>query len=100
MSVKSNEKFYKVPFERLKQRMANELYLVEVLSVDYERRVLTIRDLKDSLIYNEVNIFPTSASSTEELDINMPEQGAFGIACNFDFQSGFKFPMIVAWVQA
>src|SRR5271170_5005658 len=88
------------PFERERQRMANELYLIEVLSVDYERRTLTIRDLSNSTIYNEVTSFPANISSQEQIDINMPEQGALGIACNFAFGSGgFKFPMIVSWVQ-
>ena len=80
--------------------MASELYLVEVLSVDYERRVLTLRDTKNDMIYNEVSTFPTAISSQEEIDIIMPEQGALGIACNFEFgHGGFKFPMVVSWVQ-
>jgi hypothetical protein len=99
MTVRSNTPHYPYEFDRSTNRMTNELYLVEVLSVDYERRVLTIRDMKDNLIYNEVNIFPANTSSSEQLDVNMPEQGALGIACNYDLQGGFKFPMVVSWVQ-
>src|SRR5271157_90358 len=100
--IRDNTKFYpQAPFERERQRMANELYLVEVLSVDYERRVLTLRDLKNSMIYSEVSTFPANISSQEEIDINMPEQGAWGIAANYEYsQGGFKFPMVVAWIQA
>src|SRR5271157_6268992 len=97
--VRSNAEFYKYQFDRSLNRMTNEMYLVEVLSVDYERRVLTLPDMKDNLIYNEVNIFPANTSSSESIDINMPEQGAMGIACNYDLQGGFKFPMIVSWVH-
>lgn len=99
--IRDNTKFYPpAPFERTRERMANELYLVEVLSVDYERRVLTLRDLKNSMIYSEVSMFPANISSQEQLDVNMPEQGAWGIATNYEYgHGGFKFPMIVAWVQ-
>jgi hypothetical protein len=102
MPVNDNTRYYPhAPLERERQRLANELYLVEVLSVDYERRTLTLRDMKNSMIYDGVNVFPANISSQEELDINMPEQGAFGIACNYDFgRGGFKFPMIIAWVQS
>lgn len=82
------------------QRLSNELYLIEVLSVDYERRVLTIRDIKNSMVYDDVNAFPATISSQEELDVNMPEQGAWGIACNFEFAAGFKFPMVVTWITS
>ena len=101
MQVNDNIKYYqRVPFDRLTERMAMELYLVEVLSVDFERRVLTLRDIKNGAIYNEVSTFPANTSSQEELDINMPEQGAVGIACNMDTsRGGFKFPLVVAWVQ-
>lgn len=100
MLVRENTKFYPpAPFERERQRMENELYLVEVLSVDYERRVLTLRDMKNDMIYNEVSTFPANVSSQEELDLNMPEQGAVGIACNFAYGiGGFKFPMVITWV--
>jgi hypothetical protein len=99
--IRDNTRHYpQAPFERDRQRMANELYLVEVLSVDYERRVLTLRDLKNSMIYNEVSMFPANVSSQEEIDINMPEQGAWGIATNYEYgHGGFKFPMVVAWIQ-
>lgn len=99
--IRDNTKFYPRPtFEREIPRMASELYLVEVLSVDYERRTLTLRDVKNNMVYNEVTTFPANISSQEEIDINMPEQGAWGIAANFEFGSGgFKFPMVVAWVQ-
>src|SRR5271157_4468364 len=100
--IRDNTKFYpQAPFERERQRMANELYLVEVLSVDYERRVLTLRDLNNSTIYSEVTTFPVNIGSQEEIDINMPEQGAWGIACNYAFgHGGFKLPMVVAWIQS
>ena len=100
--VKNNQQFYpRQPLDRHNERLASELYLVEVLSVDYERRVLTLKDIKYNLIYNDVTTFPANISSQEQLDINMPEQGAFGIACNFDYgRGGFKFPMVVAWVNS
>src|SRR5271155_3279592 len=100
--IRDNTKFYpRPPFNRELQRMANELYLVEVLSVDYERRVLTLRDVKNDMIYNEVSTFPANISSQEQQDLNMPEQGAWGIAANFEYGTGgHKFPVVVSWINS
>src|SRR5271156_6852790 len=101
MAVRENQKYYKnVPFERNHTRIANEMSLVEVLSVDYERRVLTIRDIKDGLIYGDVKVFPANTASFESVDINMPEPGAMGVACNWAYEGTFRFPIIIAWVQS
>src|SRR5271154_1077537 len=100
-AIRDNTKFYPPqPFERTKTRIENEVYLVEVLSVDFERRVLTVRDIKDGLVYSEINIFPANISSFEGMDINMPEAGAIGVATNYAFTTGgFKQPMVISWVH-
>jgi hypothetical protein len=99
--IRENTKYYpKTPFEREHTRIANEVFIVEVLSVDYERRVLTVRDIKDNLIYGDIVIFPASTSSFEGLDVNMPEPGAMGIAANWAYEGTFRFPVIIAWVHS
>jgi hypothetical protein len=101
MAIRENTKYYpKVPFEREHTRIANEVFLVEVLSVDFERRVLTVRDIKDNLIYGDISVFPANTASFESVDINMPEPGAIGVACNWAYEGTFRFPIIVAWVQS
>ena len=101
MAIRENTKYYpKVPFEREHTRIANEVFLVEVLSVDFERRVLTVRDIKDNLIYGYISVFPANTASFESVDINMPEPGAIGVACNWAYEGTFRFPIIVAWVQS
>lgn len=79
--------------------MAFEVFPVEVLSVDYERKILTVQDPRDNIVYTDVGIFPAHYSSTEATDVSMPEPGATGLAANYSYESGFKLVMIIAWVN-
>lgn len=87
-------------FERYRSRIENEIYIVEVLSVDMERRVLTVRDIKDGLIYSDVQVFPAHISSFETINMNMPEAGAMGLASNYAYEGGYRQPMIIAWIHS
>src|SRR5271166_3360994 len=98
--VRENTRLYHgAPFERYSGRIANEIFIVEVLSVDFERRVLTMQDLKDGLIYSNVQHFPANISSFEAVDINMPEPGAMGLACNWAYDGGYHQPIVIAWIH-
>ena len=85
--------------ERDANRLHHELFPVEVLSVDYERKSLTLQDFRDGLVFHEVTIFPAVASSIEELDVVMPEQGAIGLAGTYAYSSGFRITMVVSWLH-
>src|SRR5271155_3448765 len=98
--VKDNTRLYPAaPFERYAGRIANEIFIVEVLSVDIERRVLTLMDIKDGLIHADVEHFPANNSSYEAVDINMPEPGAMGLACNWAYEGGYHQPIVIAWIH-
>jgi hypothetical protein len=86
-------------FDRSKAKMAFEVFPVEVLSVDYERKILTVQDPRDNIVYTDIGIFPAHYSSTEATDVSMPEPGATGLAANYSYESGFKLVMIIAWVN-
>jgi len=99
--IKDNSLLYHPSdFDRTQDKLAYELFLVHVLSVDYERKTLTIQDYRDDLVYSEVAIFPAIYSSTESTEMVMPEQGAVGLACNWTYESGFRKMAIVAWMQS
>lgn len=100
MLVRDNRVNYPASqFDRSKSKMAFEVFPVEVLSVDYERKILTVQDPRDNIVYTDVGIFPAHYSSTEATDVSMPEPGATGLAVPYSYESGFKLVMIIAWIN-
>src|SRR5580658_4687661 len=97
--VRDNSANYRPTFDRTNERLAYEIFIVEVLSVDFERKVLTVRDIKDGLVYSEVDTFPANTASLTGSDINMPEQGSIGLAANYSYQRGYRQVMILNWIN-
>jgi hypothetical protein len=91
---------YRPTFNRTHERLAYEIFIVEVLTVDYERKVLTVEDVKDGLVYTEVSVFPANYSGLTGGDANMPEQGSLGLAANYSYERGYRQVMILGWVNA
>jgi hypothetical protein len=80
---------------------ADEAYLpftATVLTVDYERKVLTLQDDKSSLVYSEVRIFPALSSSAESSDIMMPEPGTKCVATSLTQSGGFSEVIVLTWL--
>lgn len=69
-----------------------------VLTVDYERKVLTIQDDKTTMVYQEIRTFPAVSSSIESTDVPMPEPGTKCIAVNLYYSTGFSEVAVIAWV--
>jgi hypothetical protein len=91
---------YRPTFNRTNDRLAYEIFIVEVLTVDYERKVLTVEDVKDGLVYSEISVFPANYSGLTGGDTNMPEQGSIGLAANYSYERGYRQVMILGWVNA
>ena len=92
-------KTYKpVSAERDRYHLELEAFRVEVLTVDYERKNLTVIDLRTGIPYQEVTLFPANHSSNEGTDVHMPEPGSRGIAVPLHARSGFFEIAIIAWV--
>jgi hypothetical protein len=87
-----------VSIERDRYHLELEAFLVEVLTVDYERKNLTVIDLRSGVPYQEVNIFPANHSSNEGTDVHMPEPGSRGVAVPLNSRAGFFEIAIVSWV--
>src|SRR5271170_2863558 len=101
MFVNDNSSLYNIsPLERTKDVGSFQIFPVEVLTVDYERRVLTAQDLRDQTTYSEITIFPTNASSFTSTDINMPEPGSIGMGMNWVYEAGFKQIAIICWIAS
>ena len=81
---------------RSKSRLANEVFLVKVVTVDYERKVLTVMDIRDRIVYTEIGIFPAVYSSIEGGDAVLPAR-PLGLACNVAYEAGFRQIAILAW---
>jgi hypothetical protein len=101
MYVNDNSDLYNLsPFDREKSNLHHQLFPVEVLTVDYERRVLTVQDIQTQSVFSEVTIFPTNSSSFTSTDINMPEPGSIGMAMNWQYEAGFRQIAIVSWINS
>jgi hypothetical protein len=74
-----------------------QVFMAEVLTVDYERKVCTLRDLRNGVAYQQVSLFPSNQSSHEGTDVNMPEQGSRCCAAHVSTQSGFFDVVILSW---
>jgi hypothetical protein len=98
--LRKNTDFYPpTSFERTNESLHRDIFIVEVLTVDYERKVMTVEDVKDGLVYGNVQVFPSASTSAQGYDMVMPEQGSMGIACNFAYDKGFRQVMIISWIH-
>ena len=73
-------------------------FTAAVLTVDYERKVLTIIDDNTTMVYEEIRIFPAQASSIESTDVLMPEPGTKCLAINLSYAGGFSEIAVIAWI--
>jgi hypothetical protein len=83
---------------RTREDLKFKPFLGRVLTVDYERKVLTIESLADQTVYKEVTHFPANASSRSTTDVFMPEQGSACVAANLEYQRGFSEVVILSWI--
>jgi len=73
-------------------------FLAHILSVDYERKVCTIQDDRNQMVFSEVRILPASYSSVTATDVNMPEEGAACLALKIAYNNGFAEVAIVSYL--
>lgn len=85
-------------FERRRDQEEFQLFLAEVLTVDWERKVCTLRDTRTGVAYQNVTLFPANHSSSDGSDIDMPEEGSRCYCANIAFDAGFRDVAILNWV--
>lgn len=68
---------------------AYQVFQATVLSVDWEREVVTLVDLRTNSILTDVNIISCNANSNESTDIVMPEEGSTYLCVPVQYTKGF-----------
>jgi hypothetical protein len=87
-------------FQSRRDQEAFQVFLAEVLTVDWERKVCTIRDVQTGLPYQNVSLMPSNHSSYEGTDINMPEDGSKCCCAHIAANAGFLDVVILAWMTS
>jgi hypothetical protein len=85
-------------WERTREQEQFQVFLARVLTVDYERKVCTIEDLRSGMTYREVSVFPANSSSFESTDVQMPEESTTCLAVPIAYSGGFSQIAIVSYV--
>jgi len=73
------------------------VFLGTVMSVDWERQVVTVEDLRTRVVYREVGIFPCSHSTYESTDVQMPEEGSTCACVPITYFGGHSQIAILSW---
>ena len=90
---------YRLPLSDYTREMEQfRVFIGTVMSVDYERMVCTIEDLRSRFIYREVTVFPSSHSTYESTDIQMPEEGSSCLCVPIHYAGGHAQIAILTWI--
>jgi hypothetical protein len=83
---------------RTRENVKYGMFIGRVLTVDYERKVLTIEDTANDMVYREVTIFPTVSGSNTSISVHMPEQFATGVCTHLEYGGGFSNIAVLCWI--
>jgi len=73
------------------------VFLGTVMSVDWERHVCTVEDLRTRVVYREVGILPASHSTYESTDVQMPEEGSTCLCVPIFYVGGHSQIAVLTW---
>lgn len=73
------------------------VFPIRVMRVDYERKVLSVRNLADNQIYDEVSRWPVVGSGPEDTDGTMPNKGWAGLGMFSSDQGGYVTVSVITW---
>ena len=89
---------YKEPQTTITRDMEQfRVFMGTVMSVDPERFVCTVEDLRTRVTYKEVGILPTPYSTYESTDVFMPEIGATCLCVPLFYMGGYCQVAILTW---
>jgi len=77
-----------------------QIFMADVLTIDYERMVCTILDIRSNVPYQNVRYLPANHSSAESTDAQMPEPGSKCYAAHISAHAGFSDVAILGWVAS
>jgi hypothetical protein len=88
--VNDNSVFYKESLHATgKTEEAYQVFAATVLSVDWEREVVTLQDLRTNSVLAEVGVIPCGANSNESTDLTMPEEGSTYLCVPIQYTKGY-----------
>ena len=65
-----------------------QVFIARVVSVDYEKKTVAIKDKRNTLTYNDISAIPANSSSLSGTDVDMPEEGSMCVAACLEFNRG------------
>jgi hypothetical protein len=86
--------------ERDRNQEAFGIFIGEVLTVDIERKAVTLIDMRSGFTYEKVDLIPANAASSDGSDVDMPEQGSRCYCAHVTNQGGFYEAAILNWILA
>src|SRR5271166_3019452 len=85
------------PSDPTRSDLQYQAFPAVILTVDTERKVCTLQDLRSGLSYVEVNIMPAIGSDFESTDVFMPTQGTTCVAVPVWWRAGFQQIAILSY---
>ena len=73
------------------------LFLAKIAHVDFERKMVTLQDLRTGDYFENILFLPANYSSVEATDVFVPETGATCLACSLYIRGGNWEVAIVSW---
>ncbi len=96
--INNNSQMYgPSPADLSRNDLQYQVFPAVVLTVDWERKVCTLQNLRTGLSYVEVSIFPAIASDFESTDVFMPTQGTTCVAVPVWWRGGFQQIAILSY---
>lgn len=86
--------------EPLRSDEQYQVFIARVVRVDYERKVVAIRDSRNGVVYDEVNAIPANSSSSSATDVDMPEEGSACLAVALEWNRGSSQHVILNYVTS
>jgi len=91
--VNNNSEYYRDPLHSPSApnnaEEAYQAFAATVLSVDWEREVVSLVDLRTNSVLVDVNILPCVANSGESTDVTMPEEGSTYLCLPVQYTKGY-----------
>ena len=92
---------YKLPMSEYTREMEQfSVFVGTVVSVDWERHVCSVEDIRSKYVYREVGLIPCSHSTYESTDIRMPEEGSLCVCAPVAYLGGHSQVAILSWVES
>jgi hypothetical protein len=96
--INDNSRMYRPGItDRTREEEQFQVFLGRILTVDHERIVCTLEDLRTKTTYQNVSVWPANSNSFESTDVQMPEEGATCLCVPLHYDGGFSQVAILSY---